>query len=118
MKVLILFKSFPSEKKTCLSVVNWGEQEGNKIRYTTNKGEQLKTPVEIINQNVSLASFNDLDIRDSLYHWYKQNPEASQLPIVYNESLESGEIYKGNCWHLSLMIKKTPTEIIVKPIYS
>jgi len=118
MKALILFQVFNKETPTVLSVVNWGDYEGNKIVYPTKDGLQKKTKQQIEQDgNTRVFHFEDLDIQSSLHWWFKANQSAYSKEIEIDYTIETGEVYKGNCWHLPLMINNEGSTIKVKPIY-
>lgn len=114
---LILFHSLHEQSPHVLSVVNWGEMQGDKVKYLTKDGEQLKTIAQLNNGHTSVCDFEDLDLKGSLWAWYKSNPTQEAKPIEIDYSIETGEIYAGNCWHLSLMIDKSGDTVKIKPCY-
>lgn len=119
MKALMLFQVYQKEKPTVLSVINWGDYEGDMILYHTREGLQKKTRQQIEQDgNTRVFNFEDLDIKGSLYWWFKSNPSAYSKVIEIDYAIETGEVYKGNCWHLPLMINHEGQTIKVKPIYN
>jgi len=117
MKVLITHKMFLSEKNTVLNVINYGHYEDDKIVFATKDGIQRKTKQEIINSSINICSFEDIDIKDSLYYWFKNHPQHYGKKIVIDYGLTIGEIVKQYCWFISLMIATDDNSIYVKPIY-
>ncbi len=67
--------------------------------------------------NITLCTIKDLDIAGGLHHWYHKNYSQVGKPIVIDDTIQTGEIYRGNMWHLGLMIQPTDTELKVKIIF-
>lgn len=116
-KALILHRIFKDGKKTCLHVINWGEWVGNKVRYETADGVKCESVSEISDSTTAVCNFEDLDIKGSLYHWLKNNGSAYSKSVEIDYSLSVGEVYKGNCWHMGLLINNEGETLKVKPIY-
>jgi len=111
--VFITFSSFPRDRDyTMLSVINHGEVlHDGKIKYVTEAGEQIKTEEGICNSSVNIITEDKINIKDSLYNWYKKNQDNLNKPLIKDEALEIGEEYRGNSWRYGLRLLVTATEI-------
>lgn len=118
MKTLIIHKIFKSDPITVLNVINYGDENNGKITYETSEGVQCKTEQEINNSSTSVCSFEDIDLKSSLYQWLKSNTHQYGKKIVIDYSLTTGEVVKQYCWTISLMIATDDNSIYVKPIYN
>lgn len=116
----ILHVIFSGSKRTILNIVNWGKIDDNgKIKFLTRDGEKLKTKAEIVNgfSSTEVVKFEDLDIKNSLYYWFRKNQNHYNKEIVIDMTIETGEIFTQNCWNIDLMIQANEKVIKVKPIF-
>ena len=114
----ILHVIFSSSKRTILNIVNWGKiDKDGKIKFITKDGEKIKTKQDILNEfkSTEVVKFEELDLKDSLYYWYKKN-QGYDRELIVDMTIETGEIFTQNCWQIDLMIQANENTIKIKPI--
>jgi len=116
-----VYITFQSGKKepivSMLSVINHGQVlEDGRIRYLTKDGIKIQTIEEITNNNVSVVEKSKIDIKESLYYWYRRHPNNLDKPLIEDENLEMGEDYFGNSWRYGLKLLVTQKDIKYKLI--
>jgi len=117
-KVLIMMDFFGSNVDSLAAVVNWGDEERGTILLNKNTLPAIKSKLESC---FCIKTFDELDLNDSLYYWYKDNKDHIGKPIVIDETIEDGEIphnQKASKYVVTMMVKATEDKILVKPIYN
>jgi hypothetical protein len=115
--VYILMPIFKSNYTHVGSVINWGTFKDGSVIYETKDGQQ-KTKLGQFEPCFTLNSESDFNIEDSLYYWLRGNNSHYNKPFVIDNHIETGEVYRGNCWRVGIMIQPHETEIKVKIITS
>ena len=116
-RVLIMMDIFGSNVDSLAAVVNWGDEESGRITLNKNTLPAIKSKLESC---FCIKTFDELDLKDSLYYWFKTNKEHIGKPIIIDDMLESGEIphnQKVKKYVVQMMVKPTEDNILVKPIY-
>jgi hypothetical protein len=115
---LIAHHIFKSDNFTMLNIINAGTEVNGKIKYLTSDGWQNKTKAEIENNCTKVIELQNIDFKDSLYYWFKRNPQAYSKAIEIDNSITNGEVYRGNCWTFSLKIQQTENKILINPLFT
>lgn len=97
---------------TMLDIINWGEPHGsNSIKFPTVNGDVIKDLNSFNDGYTKVVKVEDINVEKSLFWWFKNHVGEYNKPLVYDENLEAGERYFGNCWRAGLLLASTETEI-------
>ena len=111
-EVKYISHSLGNGRITMLNICNQVKVVGDKLHFTTYRdGQQIKTESEINNTYNKVISCKDIDIKGSLYYWYRKNQECRNFKLIHDDSITECEVYKGNCWAYGLMLKKCGNEL-------
>ena len=116
----IIFITMPifEDKRRFGTVINFGTLNGDILTYETKAGVQHKN-IHEFDSCFKLHKLEDFDWKESLHYWSKERKNQVHYgkPFVIDEELNTGEKYRGNTWHLALLIQPTETEVKVKVIF-
>jgi hypothetical protein len=104
---------FSTGKTTMLNLINECQVKDNVATFFNKDGKVSKPVSELQTINMLLIKSSDVDVKDSLYHWFKHgNYIHKDKEFIEDTTLNTGTIYRERYWHFSLMIQ--PEENIVR----
>lgn len=113
-KILIMMPIFDGNKTDYGSIINVGIKKGDFIEFETKDGIKKMRESDFVNP-LFISCINNIDFNKSLYYWKRKTGNYNNIVIDY--SIETGEVYRGNCWHFELMINTDDKHTTkVKPI--
>jgi hypothetical protein len=98
----IYFLSFTqlegSRGANLLSIGNFAEKQCDKFIYITKNGKSKKTIEEIQSDGWRVVKREDINVKSSLWKWYKQNPTQQNKKLIFDEKLteENSIFYNDN----------------------
>jgi hypothetical protein len=115
LKALSFIPLQNSGKKTLLSVGNFCEViSDNSFRLLTNIGYVKKTKEELEKDRWEIIDFNEIDVRGSLWKYFKQNNLSSDIELIKDETLteDNSLFYNDNgFFRIPLLLKTTTNKI-------
>lgn len=95
-----------------LDIINWGTKVGeDSINMFTKDGYVTKLKSDVNDGYVKLVNIEDINVKESLYWWFKSHQGEHNKVLVFDENLEAGERYFGNCWRMGLLLSSTENEL-------
>ena len=96
------------------SIINYGEQFDDKIKYTTRDGVQIENKHNLDN-SIRLFKLEDICLDNLMSKWSRANNIG--LPIVLDESIESQEVFEDKFSPLAIMIDRRKDCVAIKPLF-
>lgn len=112
---LIAQDVFNKSKKSMVNVMNHGQMVNEVITYINQEGKQVKKNVcDIVKNSTFIFPIAELDIKDSLFYWFRKNYHHFHKKLVPKDNLTNGEIFKMDGWAYGIMLAYDDENIYYK----
>lgn len=102
-------------KLSLCSIINYGDDLGGGIvRYPNKDGEQCHH-INKFEGCITTFKVDQLDLDHLMSDWQRQN--NCYLPVVLDNSISIGEVYKNKFCPISIMLEKRPNEVAIKLLF-